>query len=63
MGTRQTPLHFYVAHDIIRKVSPETLLAIHRIEAVSVVFPLHLVYIVVYRGKPPLAAWSFVVAS
>jgi hypothetical protein len=26
-------LHFYAAHDIIKKVSPETRLAIHRIEA------------------------------
>jgi hypothetical protein len=39
----ETPLHFYAAHDIIKKVSPETLLAIYRIkEAVSIAFPLEL---------------------
>lgn len=42
---KKIPLHFYAAHDIIKKVSPETRLAIHRIEAVSVVFPLPLVYL------------------
>jgi len=38
------PLHFGAAHDIIKKVSPETRLAIYRIEAVCAAFPLHSVY-------------------
>lgn len=56
-GTRQTPLHFYVTHDIIKKVSPETRLAIHRIEAYTVRVPPCIQYTdEVYRGTLPLDA-------
>jgi hypothetical protein len=51
-GTRQTLLQFYAAHDIIKKVSPETRLAIHRTEAFSMRSPLNQVY---YTVKYPTA--------
>lgn len=53
-GTRQTLLHFYVTHDIIKKVSPETRLAIHRIEACIARSPCIQYTDGIYRGMLPL---------
>jgi hypothetical protein len=60
---KKIPLHFYAAHDIIRKVSPETRLAIYRIEAVIVVFPFAFSILRCIEREAAFHGGSFVVTS